>query len=60
MQTTFGGKADVAGLKATDEILSINNEDASMMTHDQAKNAVKNAGTMLIIEVDRFEYILRV
>ena len=45
----------MAGLKASDEILSINNEDASMMTHDQAKNAVKNAGTMLIIEVERFE-----
>jgi len=50
-KTTFGGKADVAGLKASDEILAINNEDASTMTHDQAKNAVKNAGTMLIIQV---------
>lgn len=51
-RTTFGGKADVAGLKPTDRIVSINNQPTSTMTHQDAKDAVKNAGTTLTLEIE--------
>lgn len=50
-KTTFGGKADAAGLKPTDVILAINKAETISMTHNEAKEAVKNAGHVLTLEI---------